>query len=146
MAGDQDLVRAKAFVCRGSLIPDLAKSALSTENPGSVVQAVRLEATDNELFIEMLAAQTFQAMSSGSILARKPEIDLLLRLAGTTQIEKAIRTQGAKGGAPFIAIVAGLEDPKRPPGFSGEELPSRRLNRAELCRIERAALLGAERA
>ena len=92
MAGDQDLVRAKAFVCRGSLTPDLAKSALSTENPGSVVQAVRLEATDNELFIEMLAAQTFQAMSSGSILARKPEIDLLLRLAGTTQIEKAGRT------------------------------------------------------
>lgn len=140
------MVSARAFVCGGSLAPDEAKKALSRANPGSVVQAAGEGAAKNVLFIEMIAAQTFRAMASGSLLARKPEIDLLLRLAGTTQIAKAIRTRGAKAGAPFIAMVATTTAPIRPPELDVGELPRRRLNRTELGRIERAALLGADRA
>jgi len=90
----------------------------------------------------MLAAQTFQAESSGSLLANKPEIDLLLRLAGTNQISRAIREKGAKKGEPFLLIVAGRSEQILPQRIPAKELPRRKLSRAELARIEKASLLG----
>ncbi|HKT21853.1 MAG TPA: hypothetical protein VJR06_04470, partial [Nitrososphaerales archaeon] len=69
----------------------------------------------------------------------------LLRLSGTTQISKAIRTEGAARGKPFIAINAGREGLIVPAEFIEAELPRKRLTEGELARIERAALLDAQR-
>jgi len=93
----------------------------------------------------MLAAQTFQAERSGTLLAKKPEVDLLLRLAGTTQIAKAIRERGAKPGASFLLIVASRSGIVGIPGLL-QELPRSLLSDGDLARIERAALLDVARA
>ncbi len=135
---------ARAYLCEG-MDPDETKRGLGLVNPGAVVQTVRAGSVKNEFLVEMVAAQTLQAEASGSLLAKKPEIDLLLRLAGTTQISRAIGQEGAKKGEPFLAIVAGRAPPSRPPGFNGVELPRKALSRTELARVEAAALLGAEK-
>ena len=111
-----------------------------------MVQAARGGLAANELFVELVAAQTFQAGSSGALLANKPEIDFLLRLAGTTQISKALKDAGAKSGEPFVLVVAGRGALKRPSDLDGVELTRRGLSDEELGKIERAALLNARRA
>lgn len=127
---------------RGESI-DEVKRKLAGSNPGSLVQVAEAGSADNEALVEMLAAQTFGAEASGSMLANKPEVDLLLRLAGTTQISKAIRGHGASPGEGFLAINAGRTALAVPPGFGESELPRKALAKSELSRIERAALLSA---
>jgi tRNA threonylcarbamoyladenosine modification (KEOPS) complex Cgi121 subunit len=126
--------------------PNDAKRELSLRNPEALVQTAKAGDIDNESFLEMLAAQTLRAQSSGALLAKKPEVDLLLRIAGTAQISKAISRNGSREGNPFLAIVAGRKKVRAPPGFASYELGRRKLSEKELDRIERAALLDAERA
>ncbi|MDG7013317.1 MAG: hypothetical protein JRN46_03685 [Nitrososphaerota archaeon] len=137
-------VTARAYLCEG-MDPGEAKGALARANPEAVVQTLRAGSVKNEFLAEMLAAQTLQAMESGGLLAKKPEIDLLLRFARTTQISRAIESEGATRGGKFLAIVAGHATPSLPSGFKGVGLPRKRLSRSELARIEEAALLGADR-
>ena len=137
-------VHARAFLCGRESRPEEMKAKLSEANPGAVVQAVRTSAARNQWFVEMLGAQTLRAEGSGRMLAKKPEIDLLLRLAGTKQISRAIRTHGAKPGEPFLLIAAASSAVKG--GGDLAELPSRPLSPGEFARIERAALLDAARA
>ena len=137
-------VTARAYLCEG-MDPGEAKGALVRANPKAVVQTLRVGSVKNEFLAEMLAAQTLQAMESGGLLAKKPEIDLLLRFAGTTQISRAIESEGATRGEKFLAIVVGHATPSLPSGFKGVGLPRKRLSRSELARIEGAALLGAGR-
>jgi len=136
---------AKAFLCPRDASPQDLKRRLADVNPGSMVQAARRGLLGNEVFVELLAAQTLQAESSGGLLAKKPEIDFLLRLAGTTQISRAIRDAGAKSGEEFVLVVAGRSVVRRPSGIDGKELPRLGLTNSELGRIEKAALLNVER-
>ena len=46
-------------------------------------------------------------MKTGALLAAKPEVDLLLRLAGTTQIALAIEEAGYRARGPMILVAAG---------------------------------------
>jgi tRNA threonylcarbamoyladenosine modification (KEOPS) complex Cgi121 subunit len=137
---------AKAFLCGSELNPNEMKKSLAASNPGCMVQTASQGAAQNERFVEMLAAQTLQAGSSGRLLAEKPEIDFLLRLAGTTQISKAIEDQGAKSGAPFILVVAGRTVVRGTSSLDRLELPRHELSADELARVERGALLNARRA
>ena len=139
-------VFARAYLCGRGLKAEEVRRRAVEANRGSLVQTVAAEAAANEFFVEMLAAQTLKAETTGSLLARKPEVDLLLRLAGTTQISKAIRENGAAGGRPFLLVVAGRKRPKAVSGLAGLELPRRPLSTAELQRVEAAALLSAEKA
>lgn len=121
------------------------KKRLASKNRGVVVQAAKAGSATNEFFVEMIAAQTLRAETSGSLLAKKPEIDFLLRLAGTTQIARAIKELGAEEGGPFLLVAAGPRAVHAPPELAGSELPRLDLSSAELERIERAALLNARR-
>lgn len=138
-------VFARVYLCGKGLRPEEMKSRLSTLNAGSIVQAARGDSARNAFFVEMLAAQTLYAENSGSLLARKPEVDLLLRLAGTTQIARAIREQGAKEGEPFLLVVAGRSAVRAPSELSRMELVRRNLSPEELDRVEKAALLNVQR-
>jgi tRNA threonylcarbamoyladenosine modification (KEOPS) complex Cgi121 subunit len=138
-------VYAKAYLCGSQSNPDETKRRLASSNPGALVQATRAGSVRNEFFVEMLAAQTFHAESSGSLLAKKREIDFLLRLAGTTQISRAIKAQGAKAGERFLVVTAHRRELKVQAELSELELPRRPLTRTELARIERAALLNAQK-
>ena len=129
--------------------PDLLRKKVASRLPQCVVQTVRADTASNGFFVEMIAAQTLRAYETNSLLARKPELDLLLRLAGTTQISKAIGQVGSKKGDPFLLVVGGPGDSLR--RFHWEELggsllEKRRLSDSELDRIEVAALLNVEKA
>ena len=126
--------------------PDSVKKTVQAKIRGSIVQTVRADAATNGFFVEMIAAQTLSANGTQNMLAKKPEIDLLLRLAGTTQISRAIEQIGAKKGKPFLLIIAGPESALA--GLSakelgGLELRKRKLSPDELEGIEQAALLNA---
>lgn len=139
------MAKARAYLFGEGASMDEVKRKLASANPGSLVQVARAGSVGNELLVEMLAAQTLRAESSKSMLAKKPEVDLLLRIAGTTQISRAIREQGARVGQGFAAINAGKTELVAPEGFERWELPRRGLSKAELLRVEKAALLDARR-
>ena len=138
-------IHAKTYLCGGDSKPDEMKERLLAANPGAVVQAMNSGAAENLWFVEMLAAQTLRAEKSGRLLAKKPEIDLLLRFAGTTQISRAIRSHGARPGEPFL-LVAASTSPLKGIGGVADGPPRRPLSREELARVEEAALLDAARA
>jgi tRNA threonylcarbamoyladenosine modification (KEOPS) complex Cgi121 subunit len=140
------MIFAKAFLCGRGLNHEETRLALGSANPGALVQTVKSTASRNERFIEMIAAQTLQAASSGSLLAKRQEIDFMLRLAGTTQISRAIKGQGVKGDAPFLVVVASRTPVKGTRDLEKTELPRRELSAADLIRVEKAALLNAKRA
>ncbi|MDV3293494.1 MAG: hypothetical protein LYZ70_04420 [Nitrososphaerales archaeon] len=130
--------------------PEKLKTEVAASFPTLIVQTADRAAALNESLLEMLAAQTMRAATSGGLLARKAEIDLLLRLGGTTQISEAIHQAGARSGRPFLLIVAGeekvllaLESGRL---ALGHRLPRGELSREDLLRVEQAALLNAVRA
>ena len=138
-----------SVIVRRGTDPDSVRKIVKAKLPGSIVQAVRADAATNGFFVEMIAAQTLCAKGTKNLLAKKPEVDLLLRLAGTTQISRAIEQMGAKKGKPFLLVIAGpctrlvslsVEE------LGGSELEKRELSSDELDRIEQAALLNALKA
>jgi tRNA threonylcarbamoyladenosine modification (KEOPS) complex Cgi121 subunit len=145
MGGDEVRAHARAFVCGPGLVPEDVKRRLESANRGSVVQAVRGGSAKSAVFLEMLAAQTFLARAGNCMLAKKPEMDFLLRLAGTTQISRAIDEEGAKEGRSFIAVVASSRRVVAPRGIKLAELPRGELTQTELEQVEKAALLNTRR-
>ncbi len=135
-----------SIIVRGGADPNSVRKIVEARLPESIVQAVRADAATNGFYVEMIAAQTLRANGTQNLLAKKPQVNLLLRLAGTTQISKAIEQMGAKKGEPFLLVIVG-------PGrglaglnvkeLGGSELERRELSSDELDRIEQAALLNA---
>ncbi|HMD79522.1 MAG TPA: KEOPS complex subunit Cgi121 [Nitrososphaerales archaeon] len=138
---------SQSFLYGGEADPKQMKSKFSEVFPTTMVQTVSSKAASNGFFIQMLAAQTLRAERSGSLLAKKPEIDFLLRLAGTSQISEAISKVGSRSGEPFVLVVASLRPLHRSGTIAGgRRLPARQLSKSELHRVEEGALLSAQRA
>jgi len=119
-------------------------------SPGVVVQIFRASRSPNPTAMQMIAAQTLAAVKSGSTLAEKPELDLLLRLAGTRQIGEAFRRvgYGSRGKRMFMVAASEGKGAKlgrlvremvKVRGF--KEVPRRKLANGDLERVEVAALL-----
>lgn len=132
------------------MAPEPLAQRLRQDNPRLIVQAVNPTAAPNERLVEMICEQTAEARMTGNPLAKKPEVDLLMRLGGTTQIARAIKEVGVKRGEPFVLIVFGDEseilqfESKEAAGW--DRVSRRPLATGELSRIEKAALLDALRA
>ena len=137
---------ARAFLCGPDQNPEDLKRKFAGRHGGWVVQTAAMGAAGNEFLVEMIAAQTLGADASGALLAKSPAMDLLLRLAGTTQISKAIREVGSVRGKPFLLIIAGRSRPRISGDIAARELPRRGLSKLELEQVEKAALLSAQRA
>jgi tRNA threonylcarbamoyladenosine modification (KEOPS) complex Cgi121 subunit len=148
--GDETMnVEVVSVIVRGGADPGSVRKVVEAKVPGSIVQVVRADAATNGFFVEMIAAQTLSANGTQNLLAKKPEVDLLLRLAGTTQISRAIEQMGAKKGKPFLLVVAGSGrelTSLSAKELGGSELEKRDLSSGELDRIEQAALLNALKA
>lgn len=125
---------------------------LRMDHPKLILQVFSADSPPNGTAIEMIAAQTLMAARSGSTLAVKPELDLLLRLAGTRQIGEAFSRLGYKSGGENLFLVAA--SPSKPPlerlarRLASEEVVVEKLARKELGEndlqmVERAALLSA---
>jgi tRNA threonylcarbamoyladenosine modification (KEOPS) complex Cgi121 subunit len=139
--------KARCYSVPGNVDADALRKQLGANNPGLIVQVAKHGAASNEFCIEMIAAQTGRAAANQNLLARKEEIDLLLRLAGTTQISVAIGRLAPKKGEPFLLIMSGkkerLDRVKPPRGWT--RLSRSPLSREDYERIESAALLDAAR-
>ena len=137
-----------SIVVKAGADPDYVKRRAIALAPGSIVQTVSADAASNGFLVEMIAAQTLRAKGTPSQLAKRPEVDLLLRLAGTTQISRAIEQIGARKGRPFLLVIAG---PSRrianlgAEALGGSELGRRKLSPGELDRVEKAALLNTQK-
>lgn len=130
--------------------PRAIRDSIARKSPGLLVQTVKSSAVGNSRLVEMLVEQTQAATASGNLLARKRDVDLLLRLAGTTQISAALNSVGASRGAPFVVILAGdegeIEASEKSFLRGADRVKGRELHPSEFGRVERAALLNAARA
>ncbi len=153
------MTRESTFHCRCWEIavgPDEVEDVLATlrkQSPAVIVQVFGASRAPNAAAVEMVAAQTLAAMKSGSTLADRPELDLLLRLAGTRQIGEAFKRAGYKSSARRLFIVAAsggnasalarlvrqLEKDRR-----FKEVAKKKLGKEDLEAVERAALLAAK--
>lgn len=81
-------------------------SALRQMFPDLTVQLVTLEKETNATLLEFIGHQTINAIAKRSLLANRPEVDLLLRLAGTSQIGTALKRvgYGKSGNKVLVAI------------------------------------------
>ncbi|MDA4121152.1 MAG: KEOPS complex subunit Cgi121 [Thaumarchaeota archaeon] len=138
---------ARAFTVDRGLDSDRVKEEVRGKHPSLLVQSLRPGAARNVRLLEMIAAQTVEAAASGNLIARKLEIDFLLRVAGTTQISRAIRKVGSQEGRPFLLVMAGRRRIPAVPGSGRwKELERKELSERELEKVEVAALLNAIRA
>jgi len=80
---------------------------LRSAHPGLVIQLVGVDKPLSTRAVAMIAAQTLRARETGSLLAAKPEVDLLLRLAGTSQITVALKKNGYRSGKTKLLVAAG---------------------------------------
>lgn len=135
----------------GELVEGLL-SRIRRENPGLIIQVLATSRAPNPAMVEMVAAQTLAAAKSGSTLAERPELDLLLRLAGTKQIGEAFRRAGYRSGGKKLFLVAAAEGngaalkrlgKRLARDGSFAEVPRKKLTGADLDLVERAALLAA---
>jgi len=83
------------------------KARLLRSFPDLLFQLVDARSGSNERFFRLITAQTLKASGDGSLLARKPEVDLLLRIARNTQISEALARVGYERGEKRILIAAG---------------------------------------
>jgi len=120
------------------------------QSPRAIIQVFSADRAPNTGALEMIAAQTLTAASVGATLAERPELDLLLRLAGTRQIGEAFKRVGYKSSGRKLFLVAASEGSgaallrvskalAKDGRFS--EVPMKRPAKSDLERVERAALL-----
>jgi len=119
-------------------------------SPGVIVQVIGATHPPNPGAVEMIAAQTLMAAKSGSTLAERPELDLLLRLAGTRQIGEAFQRVGYKSHGKRFFLVAASEGndaalarlgKRLAPDKRFTEVARKELAEGDLEQVERAALL-----
>jgi len=122
------------------------------QSPGIIVQVIGAARAPNPNAVEMIAAQTLMAAKSGWTLAERPELDLLLRLAGTRQIGEAFQRVGYKSNGKRFFMVAASDGNRAPLTRLGKrlaadkrftEVAKTRLAEGDLEQVERAALLAA---
>ena len=82
---------------------------LRSEFPRLVIQVVSMNVLPSAAAVRMIAAQTMRAERTGALLAAKPEVDLLLRLAGTNQITVALEKNGYRAKGTKMLVAAGTK-------------------------------------
>jgi tRNA threonylcarbamoyladenosine modification (KEOPS) complex Cgi121 subunit len=83
---------------------------LRSQYPKLVIQLVGMKKKLPSVeAVEMIVAQTIRARDTGALLASKPEVDILLRLAGTNQISEALQRIGYRSGDKRMLVVVGDE-------------------------------------
>lgn len=75
--------------------------------PNLVIQAISSNFILSKSHAEKIISISFFAKKNESLLSKKIETDILLRFAGTTQIQDAIKKVGFKQGEDFIIIALG---------------------------------------
>jgi tRNA threonylcarbamoyladenosine modification (KEOPS) complex Cgi121 subunit len=139
-------VAARAELAPGDAERELLR--LRSTHHRLIIQMVGMKRMPSSRAVLMIAAQTLRAVDTDSLLAAKPEVDLLLRLAGTSQITVALRKHGYMAEGAKMLVAAG---PKRDVerlrrelsgSTSYRVLESEEMDEEDLNMVEVAALLG----
>lgn len=104
------MVKMTALSFEAAISPSEAESELSrlrSRYPKLVIQIAGMDRPPSAWAVRMIAAQTVRAGETGSLLADKPEVDLLLRLSGTGQITEALRRTGYKRPGRKLLVAIG---------------------------------------
>ena len=75
--------------------------------PNLVIQAISSNYILSKSHAEKIISISYLARQNQSLLSKKIDTDILLRFAGTTQIQDAIKRVGIKQGKDFVIIAAG---------------------------------------
>jgi tRNA threonylcarbamoyladenosine modification (KEOPS) complex Cgi121 subunit len=95
-----------------SLAPEDAEGELATlrmSNPELIIQLVSMKKPPSARAVAMIGEQTIRAKETGALLADRPEVDLLLRLAGTSQISEALKKNGYRSKGTLILVAVGKD-------------------------------------
>jgi tRNA threonylcarbamoyladenosine modification (KEOPS) complex Cgi121 subunit len=149
------LVERGVLSLKFSLQPSAAESLLSVlrkKFPKLTVQLVTLDRETNARLLEFIGHQTINALAKKSLLADKPEVDLLLRLASTTQIGTALKRVGyGKSGNKVLVAIGERSHLLRLRRYCMKHLPrptpmrKSPLSARDLEKVELAALLSARK-
>jgi len=77
-----------------------------SERSNCIAQIIREEAVTGPHHLLLSILETYLALNKGSTIARRPSLELLLRISGTRQIRDAIRVCGAVEGTKGLVIIA----------------------------------------
>jgi tRNA threonylcarbamoyladenosine modification (KEOPS) complex Cgi121 subunit len=142
-------VDAAVFVLPPEVDVEGIKKSVRGRDSGLLVQAFGTGTIGCRKLALMLSAQTIEAAKSSTMMAKRPEFDLLLRVAGTDQIGRAVSDVGFKKGARALLVVAGepgkVKRAAKALARGYEALPDGDLSEEDFSRIEKAAVLGAAR-
>lgn len=83
---------------------------LRKEFPRITIQIIAVHAVYSPEHLMWVVRQSWLAKARASMLARRVEIDILMRLAGSSQIANAIKVAGAKKGSAFVVLGIGTEE------------------------------------
>ena len=76
-----------------------------SERNNCIAQVIRKDAIAGPHQLLLSILETYLALSKKSTIARRPSLELLLRISGTRQIRDAIRNYGAIEGARGLVII-----------------------------------------
>ena len=77
--------------------------------PNLIIQAVSSNYVLNKSHAQKIISISYFAKKNNSLISKKIDTDILLRFAGTTQIQEAINNVGMKTGKGFILIAIGKQ-------------------------------------
>lgn len=77
--------------------------------PKLILQIISDNAVYDDEHLKWVARQSWFAKDRVIMLAKKVELDLLMRIAGTAQISHALKVAGARKDEPFIILAIGEE-------------------------------------
>ena len=94
---------------------------LRSKFPNTSIQIIAGEAVYNLEHLKWSVRQSWLAKNRGVMLAKRVELDLLMRIGAANQISEAIKIAGAKENSPFYIIGIGAESElKKLAGFVKE--------------------------
>jgi len=82
---------------------------LRSKFPNLTIQIVAEDTLYNIEHLKWTIRQSWFAKDRGAMLAKRVELDLLMRIAGASQISEAIKIAGAKENIPFYIACIGAE-------------------------------------
>lgn len=77
--------------------------------PNLVIQAISANYILNKYHAQKIISISYLAKENHALISKKIDTDILLRFAGTTQIQDAIKSVGIKNGNGFVIIAIGKQ-------------------------------------
>jgi tRNA threonylcarbamoyladenosine modification (KEOPS) complex Cgi121 subunit len=103
-------VFAEILSYKGGRDPTRDLKAFREAAGGAYVQTLDAAAVGGRRHLILTLKQTIESARTSQLLAEKPEVDFLLRVAGTRQIAEAVREAGARPRSDSVMVLFGARE------------------------------------